>query len=206
MGVTRSNHSLTNQNNLSTLTLNLLDEIISVFSLNCISPWSHDATHENNLGLIPSSQFVNVSRQIGLTYTPSESRSINKELKLKGIDFIDVDTFVQLVDNKIRLDSDIKSKVPEFTSVEDFLGPKLDECYTILDWQKSGKLPSSDLKHMLSCFDNGQFDSSKLNTLFKSAGLTSKRIISKDDFRRMFMPISDTSFFSVRLFDETKSS
>ncbi|XP_953185.1 uncharacterized protein TA08905 [Theileria annulata] len=206
MGFSHSNHSLTNLNNLSTLTINLLDEIISVFSLNCISPWTYDPDDENNLGLLPASRFVNVSRQIGLTFTPSESRSINKELKLKGIEFIDVDTFVQLLDNKIRLDSDIKSKVPEFTSVEDFLGPKLDECYTILDWQKNGKLPSSDLKHMLSCFDEGQFDSSKLNTLFKSAGLTNKRIISKDDFRAMFLPISDTSFFSVRLFDEHKPS
>ncbi|KAK2198472.1 bifunctional EF-hand domain pair/tRNA (guanine-N1-)-methyltransferase [Babesia duncani] len=153
---------------LEPLTRHLLDDITSVFSLNCIKPWD-DCDDVNKLGRIPTCDFVNAARQLGFVFTTSESRAIYRKLKDSNLDYINIDQFIQLLNNKVKLDNTINLDLGEFPDVNLFFRKELEKCYKFLDYQKAGKLPAADLKHMLSSLNNGELNTVGFQKLYKEA-------------------------------------
>lgn len=189
-------HLLRDKSELCDTTRILLDEIASVFAINCISPWSGDESSKDKYGIIPAESFVSVARQLGFVFTASENRALLRCFKQSNIDYLDVDHFVRILDNKIRLDSTIN--VPEFSNLREHFREGLKRYYNIIDCHKSGKFPVSDLKQMLSSFNEGEFDSDALEILLKSSDVKNKRIVTEEDFVNIFTPIEDMEFFSLR--------
>ncbi|AFZ81370.1 hypothetical protein BEWA_007790 [Theileria equi strain WA] len=197
-------HLLKDKSELCNTTRVLLDEITSVFAINCINPWSENEFDKDKCGLIPVELFVNVARQLGFVFTATESRALLRCFKQSKIDYLDIDYFVRILDNKIRLDSDIK--VSKFANFREHFREGLQRYYNIIDCHNTGKIPVTDLKQMLSSFNEGEFDSNTLECLLKVSESRNKRIITADDFVNILMPIKDMEFFSLRAFEDVNLS
>ncbi|GBE61925.1 calmodulin 4, putative [Babesia ovata] len=183
---------------LDTLTRQILHEIADVFALNCIKPWQADESQSQSIGTIKAQDFVNVARQLGCVFTAAEVRAIRRQLAKHKIEYINVDQFVQLVNNKIAQDHvDIEHEPA--TTPNQLIVPKLEELYDVLDWQKQDKLTTSDLKHFLAAPNNGEFDQKVLEVLLKHENIKFKRNINKEEFVKLFKPVEDTSYLSLKI-------
>ncbi|CDR94868.1 hypothetical protein, conserved [Babesia bigemina] len=183
---------------LDTLTRQILHEITDVFALNCIKPWQADEAQAHSIGTIKAQDFVNVARQLGCVFTAAEDRAIRRQLAKHKIEYINVDQFVQLINNKIVQDHvDIQHEPA--TTPNQLIVPKLEELYDVLDWQKQDKLTTSDLKHFLAAPNNGEFDQKVLEVLLKHENIKFKRNINKEEFVKLFKPVEDTSYLSLKI-------
>ncbi|GIX65360.1 tRNA m(1)G methyltransferase, putative [Babesia caballi] len=182
---------------LDALTRQILREVTDIFAINCIKPWQADQEDADAVGTIKAHDFVHVARQLGCVFTASETRAIRRQLEKHNIRYINVDQFVQLIDNKVKQDHvDIKRE--PFTTPNEIIGEKLGELYDVIDWQKQNKLTTADLKHFLAALNDGELDQKCMETLFKSANIKFKRNITKEEFVRLFTPVDDTSYLSIK--------
>ncbi|ORM41465.1 tRNA methyltransferase 10 -like protein B [Babesia sp. Xinjiang] len=142
-------------NDLDTLTRHMIHEVTDVFASNCIKPWETDKTKSNTIGTIKAEQFVHVARQLGCVFTAPETRAISRQLRKHNIQHINIDQFVQLINNKVKQDR-IEIDHEPFVTPNEIISKKLEELYEVLDWQKQNKLTTADLKHFLGSLNDGE--------------------------------------------------
>ncbi|GFE54387.1 hypothetical protein BaOVIS_017910 [Babesia ovis] len=166
---------------LDALTQGMLHEVADVFAINCIKPWQAEGVDPETLGRIKAEDFIHVARQLGCVFTAPETRAIERQFKKHNIHYINIDQFVQLINNKIKQDRvDIEHE--PFVTPNQIMTSKLGELYDILDWQKQNKLTTADLKHFLASLNEGEFGQKAIETLFKNENIKLKRNITKEEF------------------------
>eukprot|EP00371_Babesia_bovis_P000929 XP_001609576.1 hypothetical protein [Babesia bovis T2Bo] len=183
---------------LDAVTRRMLQEVADVFATNCITPWQAKDIGEQYIGTIKADEFVHVARQLGLVFTVQETRALLRQFKKHHIDYINIDQFVQLINNKVKQDR-VTIKLDTFTTPSNIIAQKLEDVYNVLDWQKQNKLTTTDLKHFLGSLNEGEFGQKDIETLFRNANIKPKRNITKEEFVKLFVPIEDTAYLSLNV-------
>lgn len=183
---------------LNSLTKQILNEIVDIFAFNCIKPWQADNEDKQAIGAIRAQDFVQVARQLGCVFTAPETRAIRRQLDKHNLRYINVDQFVQLIDNKIKQDH-INIEHEPFSAPNTIITQKLEQLYDVLDYQKQNKLTLPDLKHFLGSLNDAELDHKCIETLFKNENIKLKRNITKQEFVQLFKPIEDTSYLPLKV-------
>ncbi|KAK1442493.1 hypothetical protein BgAZ_300110 [Babesia gibsoni] len=185
-------------NKLDPLTRQIVNEITDIFALNCIKPWQLKNADDEPIGTIRAQEFVGVARQLGCVFTASESRALSRQFRKHGLNYINVDQFLQLIDNKIKHDH-FTAKCEPFTTPNDIIRPKLEQLYDVLDYQKQNKLTLADIKHFLGCINDGELSNKDIEELLKTSKVKLKRNLTKEEFVQIFCPVEDTSYLSLKV-------